>query len=53
MSLAPRWYTAAQVAWLLNYGEVRVRLLIITGKLQSIKDGRSRRDLVGVGCLED
>ena len=32
---------------------VRVRRLINTGQLQSIKDGRSRRDLVRVGCLED
>jgi excisionase family DNA binding protein len=43
MILKPRWYTVAQVAQLLNYGESKVRMLIITG--QSIKDGRSRRIL--------
>ena len=31
----------AQVAQLLNYGESKVRMLIITGQLRSIKDGRS------------
>jgi excisionase family DNA binding protein len=41
----PRWYTVAQVAQLLNYGESKVRMLIITGQLRSIKDGRSRRIL--------
>jgi excisionase family DNA binding protein len=45
MILASRWYTVAQVAQLLNYGESKVRMLIITGQLRSIKDGRSRRIL--------
>jgi excisionase family DNA binding protein len=45
MILTPRWYTVAQVAQLLNYGESKVRMLIITVQLQSIKDGRSRRIL--------
>jgi excisionase family DNA binding protein len=45
MILTPRWYTVAQVAQLLNYGESKVRMLIITGQLRSIKDGRSRRTL--------
>ncbi len=45
MILAPRWYTVAQVVQLLNYGERKVRMLIITGQLRSIKDGRSRRIL--------
>ena len=35
MIFTPRWYTVAQVAQLLNYGESKVRMLIITG-------GRSR-----------
>jgi len=43
--LEPRWYTVAQVAQLLNYGESKVRMLIITGHLRSVKDGRSRRIL--------
>ena len=45
MILTPRWYTVAQAAQLLNYGESKVRMLIITGQLRSIKDGRSRRIL--------
>src|SRR4030095_16441381 len=45
MIFTPRWYTVAQVAQLLNYGESKVRVLIITGQLRSIKDGRSRRIL--------
>jgi excisionase family DNA binding protein len=45
MIFTPRWYTVAQVAQMLNYGESKVRMLIITGQLRSIKDGRSRRIL--------
>jgi excisionase family DNA binding protein len=45
MILTPRWYTVSQVAQLLNYGESKVRMLINTGQLRSIKDGRSRRIL--------
>ena len=45
MIFTPRWYEVAQVAKLLNYGESKVRMLIITGQLRSIKDGRSRRIL--------
>jgi hypothetical protein len=30
MILTPRWYTVSQVAQLLNYGESKVRMLIIT-----------------------
>jgi excisionase family DNA binding protein len=45
MIFTPRWYTVAQVAQLLHYGESKVRMLIITGQLRSIKDGRSRRIL--------
>ncbi len=45
MIFTPRWCTVAQVAQLLNYGESKVRMLIITGQLRSIKDGRSRRIL--------
>jgi hypothetical protein len=34
-----------RVAQLLNYGESKVRMLIITSQLRSIKDGRSHRIL--------
>ena len=45
VSLRPKWYTVAQVAELLGYGETKVRMLIIAGDLRSLKDGRSRRVL--------
>ena len=45
VSLAPKWYTVAQVAKLLGYGESKVPALIIAGDLRSLKDGRSRRVL--------
>jgi excisionase family DNA binding protein len=43
--LDPKWYTVAQVASLLGYGETKVRMLIISGDLRSLKDGHSRRVL--------
>ncbi len=43
VSLEPKWYTVAQVGELLGYGETKVRMLIISGDLRSLKDGRSRR----------
>ena len=45
MIFTPRWYTVDRVAQLLNYGESKVRMLIIAGDLRSLKDGRSRRIL--------
>jgi excisionase family DNA binding protein len=44
-SVSPKWYTVAQVAQLLGYGESKVRMLIIAGDLRSLKDGRARRIL--------
>jgi hypothetical protein len=32
-TLVPRWYTVAQVAQLLGYGESKVRILIMAGDL--------------------
>jgi excisionase family DNA binding protein len=43
VSLDPKWYTVAEVARMLGYGETKVRMLIIAGDLRSLKDGRSRR----------
>lgn len=42
---ARRWYTVAEVASILGYGESKVRMAIISGDLRSIKDGRFRRVL--------
>ena len=43
ISLDPKWYSVSQVAQLLGYGETKVRMLIISGDLKSLKDGRARR----------
>lgn len=40
-----KWYTVAEVAEMLGYGQSKVRMLVITGDLRSLKDGRSRRIL--------
>ena len=40
-----RWYTVAEVAQMLGYGETKVRMAIISGDLRSVKDGKSRRIL--------
>jgi excisionase family DNA binding protein len=42
---APKWHTVAEVAEMLGYGKTKVRMLVITGDLRSLKDGRSRRIL--------
>lgn len=43
--LAPRWYTMAQVAELLGYSVAKVKTLVYSGELRSLKDGGSRRIL--------
>ena len=43
--LSPRWFTVAEVATMLGYGQTKVRMLIVEGELRSLKDGRSRRVL--------
>ena len=40
-----RWFTVAEVAQMLGFGETKVRMAIITGELRSVKDGRCRRIL--------
>ncbi len=40
--LAKKWYTCAEVAEMLGFGESKVRMLVIQGDLRSLKDGRSR-----------
>lgn len=41
----PCWFTVKEVARMLGYGETKVRMLVISGDLRSLKDGRSRRIL--------
>lgn len=43
--LAPRWYTMAQVAELLGYSLAKVKTLVYSGELRSLKDGGNRRIL--------
>jgi len=40
-----RWYTVAEVAEMLGFGETKVRMAIIAGDLRSVKDGKCRRIL--------
>jgi excisionase family DNA binding protein len=44
-SVPKPWYTVAEVAQILGFGESKVRMLIIQGDLCSLKDGRLRRVL--------
>ena len=43
--LRPRWYTIDEAAVLLNYGKSKVKTLVATGELRSLKDGKNRRIL--------
>ena len=43
--LAPKWYSPAEVAVLLGFGLSKVKMLIATRELRSIKDGKYRRIL--------
>ena len=40
-----KWHTVAEVAEMLGYGLTKTKMLVITGELRSLKDGRSRRIL--------
>lgn len=41
----PKWYSVAQVTELLGYGLSKTKMLVATGELRSLKDGKSRRIL--------
>jgi excisionase family DNA binding protein len=43
--ITPKWHTVAEVAQMLGYGLSKTKMLIATGELRSLKDGRSRRIL--------
>lgn len=45
VQLTRKWFTVADVAEVLGYGQTKVRMLIAQGDLRSVKDGRSRRVL--------
>jgi excisionase family DNA binding protein len=40
-----KWYTTAEVAGMLGYGLSKTKMLVLTGEIHSIKDGRNRRIL--------
>ncbi len=43
--ITPKWHTVAEVAAMLGYGLTKTKMLVITGEMRSLKDGRSRRIL--------
>jgi len=42
---SPKWYSIAQVAQMLGFGLSKTKMLIATGELRSLKDGKHRRIL--------
>ncbi len=40
-----KWYTTGEVAEMLGYGLSKTKMLVLTGEIRSIKDGRNRRIL--------
>ena len=42
---APKWYSVVQVAEMLGFGLSKTKMLVATGELRSLKDGKSRRIL--------
>ena len=40
-----KWYTTAEVAEILGYGLSKTKMLVLTGEIHSLKDGRNRRIL--------
>jgi excisionase family DNA binding protein len=45
ITLRPKWHSPAEVAVLLGFGPSKVKMLIATRQLRSIKDGKYRRIL--------
>jgi excisionase family DNA binding protein len=43
--IRPKWYTTAQVAEMLGFGLYKTKMLIASGELKSLKDGKYRRIL--------
>ena len=44
-AMTKKWFSVAEVAEMLGFGETKVRMAIIHGDLRSVKDGRQRRIL--------
>lgn len=45
VAIRQRWYSVAQVAEMLGFGVSKTKMLIATGELRSLKDGKYRRIL--------
>ena len=45
LMIEKKWHTVAEVAEMLGYGLTKTKMLILTGEIRSLKDGRSRRVL--------
>ena len=43
--IQPKWYTTKQVAVMLGYSPSKVKGLVASGQIRSIKDGGNRRIL--------
>lgn len=43
--MTKKWFSVAEVAEMLGFGETKVRMAIVHGDLRSVKDGRLRRIL--------
>jgi excisionase family DNA binding protein len=43
--ITPRWYSVEQVAEMLGFGLSKTKMLVATGQLRSLKDGKYRRIL--------
>ncbi|MCL7497384.1 excisionase family DNA-binding protein [Streptomyces sp. MCA2] len=43
--IARKWHTTAEVAQMLGYGLSKTKMLVLTGDIRSVKDGRNRRIL--------
>jgi excisionase family DNA binding protein len=43
--ITAKWFTVREVADMLGYGLSKTKMLVATGQLRSVKDGRSRRIL--------
>ncbi|MFE3328530.1 excisionase family DNA-binding protein [Streptomyces sp. NPDC059176] len=40
-----KWHTTAEVAEMLGFGLSKTKMLVLTGEIRSLKEGRSRRIL--------
>jgi excisionase family DNA binding protein len=45
VQLNVKWYTVQEVAEMLGYGLSKTKMLVATGQIRSLKDGRHRRVL--------